>query len=170
MRMRVRDFLFCAGIASVMGLFWSCNSTKTTALDENASATVAPEIISYNELTMDLDPSGVAYTIDISNAEGALKLKNITLHEAQRLALTECLMKYNCATLFNPQFTHLKDGKKILRVTVFGFPARYKRRNTETEVSTESVEESSTVNGKTETTVKKTTRERTIQRHKKPKR
>ncbi len=93
--MRVRDFLLCAGIASVMGLFWSCNSTKTTALDENASATVAPEIISYNELTMDLDPSGVAYTIDISNAEGALKLKNITLHQAQRLALTECLMKYN---------------------------------------------------------------------------
>ncbi len=117
---------------------------------------------------MDLDPSGVTYTIDISTPEGALKLKNISLYEAQKIALTECLMKYNCATLFNPQFTHLKDGKKILRITVFGFPARYKRANTETEVATESVEESSKVNGETQTTTKTTRRERTIPRHKKP--
>ncbi|MDE6309692.1 MAG: hypothetical protein K2L93_03885 [Muribaculaceae bacterium] len=117
---------------------------------------------------MDLEPTGVTYTIDISTREGALKLRNITLQEAQKLALTECLMKYNCATLFNPQFTHLKDGKKILRVTVYGFPARYKRINTETEVVTESVEESTTIDGKTETTTKTTTRERTIPRRKKP--
>lgn len=170
MKMRVRDFLTLAVIISVVSVFASCNPMKTTALDRNASATVAPDIISYNELTMDLDPSGVTYTIDISNPEGALKLKNISLYEAQHLALTECLIKYNCATLFNPQFTHLKDGKKILRVTVYGFPARYKRINTESDVSTERIEESTTVNGKTETTVKSTTRERKIPRHRVPKR
>lgn len=157
-----------AGIFLIMSALSSCSTTRTTSLEQNGSTTVAPEVISYNELTMDLDPTGVTYTIDISTREGALKLNKITLHEAQKLALTECLMKYNCATLFNPQFTHLKDGKKILRVTVFGFPARYKRINTETAVDTESVEESTTVDGKTETTTKTTTRERTIPRHKKP--
>ncbi len=166
--MKSRNLFIYASILCIVSIFTSCSSPRTSALEQNASATVAPEIISYNELTMDLDPSGVTYTIDISTPEGALKLKNISLYEAQKIALTECLMKYNCATLFNPQFTHLKDGKKILRITVFGFPARYKRANTETEVATESVEESSKVNGETQTTTKTTRRERTIPRHKKP--
>ncbi len=166
--MKIQNLVIYAYIFLQILALSSCSTPRTTSLEQNGSTTVAPEIISYNELTMDLEPTGVTYTIDISTREGALKLRNITLQEAQKLALTECLMKYNCATLFNPQFTHLKDGKKILRVTVYGFPARYKRINTETEVVTESVEESTTIDGKTETTTKTTTRERTIPRRKKP--
>jgi hypothetical protein len=79
---------------------------------------------------MDLDPTGITYTIDISTVEGRVKLNGLSLAEAEQLALVEALMKYNCATLFNPQYTHLKKGKKIYRVTVFGFPARYKRTET----------------------------------------
>ncbi|MCM1355941.1 MAG: hypothetical protein NC212_06010 [Staphylococcus sp.] len=86
-----------------------------------------PTIVSYNELTMDLDPTGVSYTIDVSTEEGKVKLHNVSVHEAERLALIEAIMKYNCATLFNPQFTHLKNGRDVLRVTVYGFPARYKK-------------------------------------------
>jgi hypothetical protein len=78
---------------------------------------------------MDLDPQGIQYTIDVSTPEGQLKLRKLSLREAEDLALVEAIMQNNCATLFNPQYTHLSKGKHILRVTVFGFPARYKRKN-----------------------------------------
>lgn len=83
---------------------------------------------SYNELTMDLDPQGVSYTIDVSTPEGRAKLRKISLEDAKQLALIECIIKHNCATIFNPQFTHLVKGKDVLRVTVYGFPARYKNK------------------------------------------
>lgn len=109
----------------------------------------------------DTDPTGVTYTIDISTPEGKLKLDKISLAEAQQLALVECLMKYNCATLFNPQYTHLKKGKDILRVTVYGFPARYKRLETEKESEVETMEETRTDGDRQVSTQKTTTRQRT---------
>ena len=36
-------------------------------------------------------------------------------------------MKYKCGTLVNPQYTYLAKGKRILRVTFYGFPAMYKK-------------------------------------------
>ena len=57
-----------------------------------------------------------------------MKLNKLKLREAENLALTEAVMKYNCATLVNPQFTNLKRGKKILRITVYGFPAKFKNQ------------------------------------------
>lgn len=165
-----RSFLIrCSAIAAVTLALMSCSTMRTGSLEENSHATVAPEIVSYNELTMDLDPVGVTYTIDISTPEGKLKLNKITLAEAQQLALVECLMKYNCATLFNPQYTHLKKGKDILRVTVYGFPARYKRIETEKETESETIEET-TSDGEQEITTKKTTtRQRTPARPNKSK-
>ena len=129
---------------------------------------MAPEIVSYNELTMDLDPTGVTYTIDISTPEGKLKLHKISLADAQQLALVECLMKYNCATLFNPQYTHLKKGKDILRVTVYGFPARYKKADTPKETETETIEEQRTKDSNTVSTRRTTTREHTPARQPRP--
>lgn len=38
----------------------------------------------------------------------------------------ESTMANHCATIFNPQYTHLFKGCKILRITVYGYPARYK--------------------------------------------
>ena len=95
----------------------------------NASNTVRAKNVSYNELTMDLAPDAITYTIDVSTPDGRAKLHKLSLRQAEDLALTEALMKNNCAALFNPQFTHLKKGKKVLRVTVYGFPARYKHKN-----------------------------------------
>lgn len=118
-----------------------CSVYKNGSREENSHTTVAPEIVSYNELTMTLDDRAVTYTIDVSTPEGQLKLNKISLADAQQLALVECLMKYNCATLFNPQYTHLKKGKNILRVTVYGFPARYKRAEPEQITQSEQVVE-----------------------------
>ncbi|MCM1441357.1 MAG: hypothetical protein NC131_19455 [Roseburia sp.] len=46
----------------------------------------------------------------------------------QELALVEAIMANRCATLFNPKYTHLTRGNKVLRITVYGYPARYKAR------------------------------------------
>lgn len=94
----------------------------------NAYATVALTIESYNELTMDLDDEPISYTIDISTPTGKAKLNKLALNEAKELALIEAIMSARCATLFNPQYTHLVKNGKILRVTVYGYPARYKKK------------------------------------------
>lgn len=116
-------------IAVITILTVSSCATITGSTTRNASNTVRAKNVSYNELTMDLAPDAITYTIDVSTPEGRAKLHKLNLHQAEELALTEALMKNNCAALFNPQYTHLKKGKKILRVTVYGFPARYKHKN-----------------------------------------
>lgn len=118
--------LFCAAILTAA--FSSCSTFSSSSHADHAKDIVSTTNVSYNELTMDLDPNAVSYTIDVSTPEGRLKLNKISLRDAEHLALVECLIKYNCATLFNPQFTHLKKGKHILRVTVYGYPARYKAK------------------------------------------
>lgn len=113
-------------MAGILTLCPACSRHAATSL--NAYTTVAPRIESYNEMTMDLDTTPITYTIDVSTAEGQLKLKRLSLAEAQELALVEAIMANRCATLFNPQYTHLTRGNKVLRITVYGYPARYKAR------------------------------------------
>ncbi len=84
------------------------------------------ESISINNLDLDIDSEGITYTIDISTKEGRMKLKGLNLNQAKELALQEAAMMNNAARIVSPKFTHLKEGKDILRITVFGFPARYK--------------------------------------------
>lgn len=84
------------------------------------------ESISINNMDLDVDSEGITYTIDISTQEGRMKLKGLNLNQAKELALQEAAMINNAARIVSPKFTHLKEGKDILRITVFGFPARYK--------------------------------------------
>lgn len=108
--------------------FISCSTAKTGSHSRNAYNIPATHVQSENDYALDVAPEGVSYTIDISTPEGAAKLNKISLAEAEQLALTEAVIKYNCAMLVNPQFTNLMNGKKVLRITVFGFPARYRAR------------------------------------------
>lgn len=109
-------------------LLFGC-SPKISTRQMNAYTTVAPNIVSYNELTMDIDPNPITYTIDISTREGKVKLKNLSVDEACDLVLLEAIMANRCATIFQPQYTHLTNKGKVLRVSVYGFPARYKQAN-----------------------------------------
>lgn len=104
----------------------SC-APKISTRKLNAYTTVAPTIVSYNELTMDLDDTPITYTIDISTPEGRAKLNKLSIDEACDLALIEAIMASRCATIFNPQYTHLVQKGKVLRVTIYGYPARYKK-------------------------------------------
>lgn len=125
--MKIKILSLICGICALLAVT-SCSSVKSGSTADHARDRVSTWNVSYNELTMRLDEKGVSYTIDVSTAEGRYKLKDLSLADAQQLALIECIIKNNCATIFNPQFTHLKKGKQILRVTVYGFPARYKNQ------------------------------------------
>lgn len=120
------SFIIAFGLLMVLNS--SCSTSKTGAHSNNAYHAPATYIESMNDYALDVEPEGVYYTIDISTPEGAAKLNKISLAEAENLALTEAVMKYNCAMLVNPQFTNLMNGKRVLRITVFGFPARYRAR------------------------------------------
>lgn len=104
----------------------ACSSPKVSTRKMNAYTSVATNNVSYNEMTMMLDTDPISYTIDVSNESGRLKLKNLTLDEACDLALVEAIMANKCATIFQPQYTHLMHKGKVLRVTVYGYPARYR--------------------------------------------
>ena len=106
-------------------LICSCSSTRS-----GGEGITDTEIATYTEsisrFDLDVDPEGIIYTIDYSTPEGRMKLNGLSLKQAKQLALEEAAIKNNCARIISPKFSHLKKGKHILRVTVFGFPARYK--------------------------------------------
>ena len=113
-------------VAMVLLTLTACASARSGAHSNNARQTPRTLTKSVNEYDLDIASESVSYTIDISTAEGRAKLNKLSLSEAEDLALTEAVIKYRCALLFNPQFTHLKKGRKILRITVYGFPATFK--------------------------------------------
>lgn len=108
--------------------FSACNTTFSGVNQRNASQTPQTRITSFNEYDLEVSSEGISYTIDISTPEGRMKLYKLKLREAENLALTEAIIKYNCATLVNPQYTNLLKGKKVLRITVYGFPAKFKNQ------------------------------------------
>lgn len=106
-------------------LVCSCSSLRSGG-NGYTSTEIQTYTESINRYDLDVDPQGITYTIDISTQEGKIKLNGLSLDQAQQLALEEAAIKNNCARIISPKFSHLKKGKQILRVTVFGFPARYK--------------------------------------------
>lgn len=109
----------------ILNALVSC-SPKISTRTLNAYTTVDTQNVSYNPMTMELDSEPITHTIDISNQSGRAKLKGLSVDEACNLALVEAIMNNKCATIFQPQYTHLVDKKKVLRVTIYGYPARYK--------------------------------------------
>lgn len=118
-------YLLTISLGLLLGIS-SC-SPKISTRKLNAYSTVAPTNVSYNKFTMDLDDEPITYTIDISTDAGRAKLNKLSVDEACDLALIEAIMANKCATIFQPQYTHLVQKGKVLRVTLYGYPARYKK-------------------------------------------
>lgn len=104
----------------------ACQSPKMTSRALNAYTTVQTTNVSYNPMTMVLDAEPITYTIDISTQSGRAKLNGLSLDEAYDLVLVESVIANKCATIFQPQYTNLMKKGDVLRVTIYGYPARYK--------------------------------------------
>lgn len=126
----MRTILFITLLMSILAL-GSCSSSKSGTRTSNAYHTPATRIKSFNDYDLNVSSEGITYTIDISTPEGRAKLEGLSLREAEELALTEAVIKYNCAMLVNPQYTNLTRGNRVLRITVFGFPAKFKNSEKE---------------------------------------
>lgn len=125
--MKMKKLFFALVIGGVVVLS-GCNSTFTSSSRDADRFLTKKTLIQYDELTMDLDPEPIIYTIDISTTSGKAKLAHSSLSRAKELVLVEAIMENKCATIFQPQYTHLEKGGKVLRVTVYGYPARYKKK------------------------------------------
>ena len=124
--MKLYKFFSMAACAAVITLS-SCR-TMNGAYGENAQNDINTLLSSTVEYDLDVSTEPITYSIDISTELGAAKLNNLTIKQAEDLAKREAIMKYKCGTLVNPQYTYLKKGKRILRITVYGFPAMYKNQ------------------------------------------
>ena len=108
-------------------LLSACITTKSGAFGADTDIDPWTEIDSrHNIYDLVIADQGIQYTIDYSSPDGRIKLKNISLAEAKKMVLSEAAMVNNCAMIVRPKFTFLKEGKQILRITVFGFPANYR--------------------------------------------
>lgn len=116
----------------LFSLFTSCSSSLPSSTPSSgwygSDPTLDPytKINSINDADLIISDKSIEYTIDYSTSEGRLKLQGKTIEQACRLALVEATIKYKCAKIVSPQYTHFEDGKQVLRVTVYGFPGKYK--------------------------------------------
>ncbi len=106
----------------------SCRTAR-----DGGSGTKPQEVVdlytgSRNQVDLVIASEPITYTIDISTAEGRAKLHNLSLRQAEGLAIREAVMQAKCAKLVDPQFTNLMKGKRVLRITVYGFPAKYRNK------------------------------------------
>lgn len=117
-------------IASAMALILSCASCsrKISASHINGWVSSRTSIVSYNELTMDLDTEPIQYSIDITTESGRAKLKGLSLEEAMDLVLVEAIIANKCATIFEPKYKHTVQNGKVLGILIYGHPARYKNK------------------------------------------
>lgn len=120
--------IFHITLIAVLSILYSCVTTKSGGDGYGSGQIISTENNSYNEFDLEASNELVSYTIDISTADGRVKLNNLSKKEARKLALTEAVMHYKCATLLNPQYKETTRGKRVLSVTVFGTPAKYKNK------------------------------------------
>lgn len=120
-------FKHIALIAIVAPIVGACSSSMTGAhgITETEAITYTTSINEY-DLVVDTEP--ITYTIDISTKEGRTKLKGLNLRQAEELAVQEAAIINKAARIISPKYSYLKEGKNILRITVFGFPARYRNQ------------------------------------------
>lgn len=107
----------------------SCSTTRMGGSGAKPHEMVDIYTGSRNQLDLIIATEPITYTIDVSTAEGKTKLQNLSIREAEGLAIREAVMLNRCAKLVDPQFTHFTKGKRVLRVTVYGFPAKYRNQN-----------------------------------------
>lgn len=104
----------------------SCSSSRSSAYGIGTTLNPTVKATSVNEYDLIIMDDYIQYTIDISTPEGALLLKKKSLAEAQMTVENEAAMANHCDLIWQPKYSHLMDGKKILRITISGRPANYK--------------------------------------------
>lgn len=117
---------YIVSLSLICVLLSSCSNSRSSAYGMGTTLNPKVKAASDNEYDLIIMDDYIQYTIDISTPEGALLLKKKTLAEAQMTVENEAAMANHCDLIWQPKYSHLMDGKKILRITISGRPANYK--------------------------------------------
>ncbi len=125
--MKKKSLLLLIGAAFVTVSLNSCR-TSSGGGGKNAELISDTNIKADEEFDVVLAETPIEYIIDITTEAGTAKLRGLTLQQAENLALREAIIKNKCASIHQPQYTHVMKGKKVVRIRVYGFPAYYKNQ------------------------------------------
>ena len=123
-----RDILHITAIICLTVLCACSPKVSTRNLTSDKTGTPGDNGIYWDPLPMEVDDECIAYRIDVSTESGKEKLKKLSLTEAQDLVLEEAIKSYNCDVILNATYSHLILKGKILYITLYGYPARYKKQ------------------------------------------
>ncbi len=113
-----RTFLFiCA--AALLCCLSSCRSSGNVS--GNNAISIGTSVVGENHYKIIVGEERIApYTINDRK-----QLKRLTLQEAKDKVLQEAVIARNCATIVEPNYSYEMKGKKIVRITVVGYPGYY---------------------------------------------
>ncbi len=104
-------------------------ASKATAGGDEMMVNVKSNLQHIDWMSMDIADDYFTYDLDILSPEGKLLLKNASEDMAKSLALSKAIVANQCDAIFQPRITVLRGTKnEILRVTVYGRTAKYKKR------------------------------------------
>lgn len=113
-----RLFLFVFTMTLVVSLS-SCRSSKNVS--GNNAINIGTRVIGENSYKIIVGEERIApYTIN-----NRKQLKRLSLQEAKDKVLQEAVIARNCATIVEPNYSYDMKGKKIVRITVVGYPGYY---------------------------------------------
>ena len=97
----------------------SCRSSKNVS--GNNAISIGTRVIGENSYKIIVGEERIApYTIN-----NRKQLKRLSLQEAKDKVLQEAVIARNCATIVEPNYSYDMKGKKIVRITVVGYPGYY---------------------------------------------
>jgi len=102
---------------------------KASTSGNEMDVTVKSNFQHIDWLTMDISDKYITYDIDVLSPEGKILLSNATEDSAKDLVLNRAIIANKCDAIFQPRISFVRGNKKeILRVTVYGRPAKYKKQ------------------------------------------
>jgi hypothetical protein len=108
---------FCT--AAFIACLSSCRSSGNVS--GNNAISIGTNVVGENRYKIIVGEERIApYTINNKK-----QLKRLNLQEAKDKVLQEAVIARNCATIVEPNYSYDMKGKKIVRITVVGYPGYY---------------------------------------------
>lgn len=106
-------------VAALSVCLSSCRSSGNVS--GNNAISIGTSVVGENHYKIIVGEERIApYTIN-----NRKQLKRLSLQEAKDKVLQEAVIARNCATIVEPNYSYDMKGKKIVRITVVGYPGYY---------------------------------------------
>lgn len=106
-------------VAALAACLSSCRSSGN--ISGNNAISIGTSVVGENHYKIIVGEERIApYTIN-----NRKQLKRLSLQEAKDKVLQEAVIARNCATIVEPNYSYDMKGKKIVRITVVGYPGYY---------------------------------------------